>query len=231
MIQYPGFDKIRFEIGPFGIRSAEGPLVRNHVPHRLRRRLVAGARAREQARAAPGSPTTSTTSCSSACSASSSAAASATCCSTACRTGRQGSVVSRQDLGGRHVLPRRLIGVIVALRDLRRAAQAQDRRRVRFRRAAAGHRHLRRAHRQLHQRRAVGQTHRRALGLRGQRRVPRHASQLYEAALEGLVLFVMLWWFTSKPRPRLRALGPVPDPLFAGALRRRVRARAGRASQ
>ena len=32
--------------------------------------------------------------------------------------------------------------------------------------------------------------------------VPLHPSQLYEAALEGLVLFVILWWFTSTPRPR-----------------------------
>jgi phosphatidylglycerol:prolipoprotein diacylglycerol transferase len=32
--------------------------------------------------------------------------------------------------------------------------------------------------------------------------VPRHASQLYEAFLEGLVLFLILWWFTSRPRPR-----------------------------
>ncbi len=32
--------------------------------------------------------------------------------------------------------------------------------------------------------------------------VPRHPSQLYEAALEGLVLFGVLWWFTSRPRPR-----------------------------
>ena len=32
--------------------------------------------------------------------------------------------------------------------------------------------------------------------------VPRHASQLYEALLEGLVLFAILWWFTSTPRPR-----------------------------
>ena len=32
--------------------------------------------------------------------------------------------------------------------------------------------------------------------------VPLHASQLYEAFLEGLVLFAVLWWFTSKPRPR-----------------------------
>jgi phosphatidylglycerol:prolipoprotein diacylglycerol transferase len=29
-----------------------------------------------------------------------------------------------------------------------------------------------------------------------------HPSQLYEAFLEGLVLFVLLWWFTSRPRPR-----------------------------
>jgi phosphatidylglycerol---prolipoprotein diacylglyceryl transferase len=32
--------------------------------------------------------------------------------------------------------------------------------------------------------------------------VPRHPSQLYEFALEGLVLFVLLWWFSSKPRAR-----------------------------
>ena len=29
-----------------------------------------------------------------------------------------------------------------------------------------------------------------------------HASQLYEACLEGGVLFLILWWFTSRPRPR-----------------------------
>ncbi len=29
---------------------------------------------------------------------------------------------------------------------------------------------------------------------------PRHPSQLYEALLEGLVLFVLLWWFSLKPR-------------------------------
>jgi phosphatidylglycerol:prolipoprotein diacylglycerol transferase len=32
--------------------------------------------------------------------------------------------------------------------------------------------------------------------------VARHPSQLYEASLEGLVLFVVLWWYTSRPRPR-----------------------------
>jgi phosphatidylglycerol:prolipoprotein diacylglycerol transferase len=35
----------------------------------------------------------------------------------------------------------------------------------------------------------------------------RHATQLYEAALEGLLLFVILWWYTSKPRPRLAPTG------------------------
>ena len=31
--------------------------------------------------------------------------------------------------------------------------------------------------------------------------MPRHPSQLYEFAFEGLVLFALLWWFSSKPRP------------------------------
>jgi len=34
-----------------------------------------------------------------------------------------------------------------------------------------------------------------------------HPSQLYEAALEGLALFAIVWWFTSKPRPRLAPAG------------------------
>ncbi|MDP2240323.1 MAG: prolipoprotein diacylglyceryl transferase [Burkholderiales bacterium] len=33
-------------------------------------------------------------------------------------------------------------------------------------------------------------------------RVPRHPSQLYEFALEGVVLFVLLWWFSARPRAR-----------------------------
>jgi phosphatidylglycerol:prolipoprotein diacylglycerol transferase len=37
--------------------------------------------------------------------------------------------------------------------------------------------------------------------------VTRHATQLYEAALEGLLLFVVIWWFTSSPRPRLAPSG------------------------
>jgi phosphatidylglycerol:prolipoprotein diacylglycerol transferase len=37
---------------------------------------------------------------------------------------------------------------------------------------------------------------------RGAGDVPRHPSQLYQAALEGFALFVLLWWFSSKPRAR-----------------------------
>lgn len=40
----------------------------------------------------------------------------------------------------------------------------------------------------------------------------RHPSQLYEAALEGIVLFAIVWWFTSKPRARL-----APSGLFLAA--------------
>jgi phosphatidylglycerol:prolipoprotein diacylglycerol transferase len=36
---------------------------------------------------------------------------------------------------------------------------------------------------------------------------PLHPSQLYEAALEGLVLFLILWWFTSRPRFRWAPAG------------------------
>lgn len=32
--------------------------------------------------------------------------------------------------------------------------------------------------------------------------LPRHPSQLYQAFTEGLLLFVILWWFSLKPRPR-----------------------------
>ena len=32
--------------------------------------------------------------------------------------------------------------------------------------------------------------------------LPRHPSQLYQFALEGVSLFLILWWFSAKPRPR-----------------------------
>jgi phosphatidylglycerol---prolipoprotein diacylglyceryl transferase len=35
----------------------------------------------------------------------------------------------------------------------------------------------------------------------------RHPSQLYEATLEGLLLFAVLWWYTARPRPRLAPSG------------------------
>ena len=37
---------------------------------------------------------------------------------------------------------------------------------------------------------------------RGAGDAPRHPSQLYQMALEGLALFALLWWFSSRPRPR-----------------------------
>lgn len=36
--------------------------------------------------------------------------------------------------------------------------------------------------------------------------LPRHPSQLYQAALEGFLLFVILWFYSSRPRPQ-RAVG------------------------
>jgi phosphatidylglycerol:prolipoprotein diacylglycerol transferase len=33
-------------------------------------------------------------------------------------------------------------------------------------------------------------------------RMPRHPSQLYEFALEGVALFLILWWLSARPRPR-----------------------------
>lgn len=35
----------------------------------------------------------------------------------------------------------------------------------------------------------------------------RHPSQLYQFALEGVALFVVLWWFSSRPRPRYAVAG------------------------
>ena len=36
---------------------------------------------------------------------------------------------------------------------------------------------------------------------------PRHPTQLYEFALEGVVLLLLLWWFSSRPRPRAAVSG------------------------
>jgi len=37
--------------------------------------------------------------------------------------------------------------------------------------------------------------------------LPRHPSQLYQAALEGVILFTIIWWFSSRPRPRYAVAG------------------------
>jgi phosphatidylglycerol:prolipoprotein diacylglycerol transferase len=37
--------------------------------------------------------------------------------------------------------------------------------------------------------------------------VVRHATQLYEAGLEGLLIFIILWWYTATPRPRMAPAG------------------------
>ena len=37
--------------------------------------------------------------------------------------------------------------------------------------------------------------------------LPRHPSQLYEAFLEGIVLFVILWWFSRRPKPVMAVSG------------------------
>ncbi|PJE79698.1 Prolipoprotein diacylglyceryl transferase [invertebrate metagenome] len=37
--------------------------------------------------------------------------------------------------------------------------------------------------------------------------LPRHPSQLYQFALEGVALFIVLWAFSSKPRPRMAVSG------------------------
>ena len=123
-----------------------------------------------------------------------------------------------------------LIGVHHRRVDLRTPTRTAPRGRPRFSCAAARHRDSGGPHRQLHQRRAVGQADERALGVHvdpalvhptqaaeAQRLCERfsidpcvlhvHASQLYEGLLEGLALFVILWWFTSKPRPRLAPAG------------------------
>ena len=36
---------------------------------------------------------------------------------------------------------------------------------------------------------------------------PRHPNQLYQFFCEGVLLFVLIWWFSSKPRPRMTVSG------------------------
>jgi phosphatidylglycerol---prolipoprotein diacylglyceryl transferase len=42
--------------------------------------------------------------------------------------------------------------------------------------------------------------------------IPRHPSQLYQAGMEGLLFFLILWWYSSRPRP----LGAVSGAFLVG---------------
>jgi phosphatidylglycerol:prolipoprotein diacylglycerol transferase len=42
--------------------------------------------------------------------------------------------------------------------------------------------------------------------------LPRHPSQLYQAGMEGLLLFLILWWYSARPRPT----GAVSGAFMAG---------------
>ena len=57
---------------------------------------------------------------------------------------------------------------------------------------------------------------------------PRHPSQLYQAGLEGLALFAVLWWFSRRQRPDGAGVGAVPRRLRRLPFRRRILPRAGR---
>ena len=50
----------------------------------------------------------------------------------------------------------------------------------------------------------MGACHRCALGhgISHVDALARHPSQLYQFALEGIALFALVWWFSSRPRPR-----------------------------
>ncbi len=37
--------------------------------------------------------------------------------------------------------------------------------------------------------------------------LPRHPSELYELFLEGILLFIIMWFYTAKPKPRMAASG------------------------
>ena len=90
-----------------------------------------------------------------------------------------------------------------------------------------------RPHRQFREWRAVGPRHRRALGHRLPRmagQLPRHPSQLYEAGLEGLVLFLILLPLAASaahPGPAGHRAGRLHRLVRRVALPGRVRARAG----
>jgi phosphatidylglycerol:prolipoprotein diacylglycerol transferase len=94
------------------------------------------------------------------------------------------------------------LGVLVALWLVCRKAQTSTLRRDRFHRAARPLRSGRRQARQFHQRRTLGQRPTDVpwgMVFPHVDAAPRHASQLYQFALEGLLLFGLVWWFAAGP--------------------------------
>ena len=61
--------------------------------------------------------------------------------------------------------------------------------------------------------------------------LPRHPSQLYEFALEGVVLFLILWLYARKAAPDRGDVRPVPGLLRRVPVSGRIRARARRAAR
>ena len=212
MLVHPQFDP-----GRDPPRPGRGALVRPHVPGGLRAVLAAGRAAHRGAQGRRGVDHDAT---------------SMTCCSTASSAlilgGRLGYVLFYK-LGDYLSEPLEifsvwhggmsfhggLLGVLLAMAWFASSAAALARA-DRFRRAAGAARARCRQAGQFHQRRAVGPRHHRALG-HGfpERRTACRAipSQLYEFALEGVLLFVILWWFSRRAPPARSGVGRVPDRL------------------
>ena len=52
--------------------------------------------------------------------------------------------------------------------------------------------------------------------------VARHPSSLYQAFTEGLLLFLILWWYSRKPRPLMADVRQDRPCLLTGNVRRGV---------
>ena len=119
-----------------------------------------------------------------------------------------------------------LLGVLIAIALFAWRRGRHIGRRVRLHRAAAGHRAVLRAHRQLHQRRAVGQASRRCPG--GSASTARCATPRSSTRPRSRA-WCSSWCCGGSPRGRGRAcaIRAVPDHLRRRAFPDRVRARAG----
>lgn len=108
-----------------------------------------------------------------------------------------------QDLERRHVVSRRPHRRIADGLVVEPPQQEEVHGRGGLRRSSRSAGTLLWAHREFHQRRALGRGYGWSLGdgVSYGGPLPRHPSQLYEAGLEGLVLFVVLWVYSSRIRP------------------------------